>query len=608
MVSLEEDDDQVFDNDYFNYGQSDEQGVDPTLISPSPPSLNNSPSPSSSSSSPSPSSSMTMMNDLSPSLLIETPSLTREEEELRPKLNQALIRIGALDGKFRMLQQYDAALRVLCFWKKKLPSLTLLVSPTGSGKTKVVEAIVEVTQSVAIIVVPFNVLLEDQIQRRNQEGALGSTAMMWNTHTKERLLHWSSQDNSNSNNDNNLKMIYMTPEAIHGFARDLTLFVNNLQRHEKFCCFVVDEAHHVITDAGFRPKYSELSNFFQKWPAIPILAMSATIPPTMVKPLSDALAVDRQSDAIFRASSDRPNCRYQVNSFRVERRGKELEAAAVSVIQIIQRLKRERQLCHGAVKIIVYCLSQREALTLPHKIQVFSKNELTAISVIGGLDPGKNEQHRAQLMAQKHNIQLWKEGKVDIICATSAFIEGQDQPDVRIVIFLEGAYDLISLIQGFGRSSRDGHPADCILLIKNDRQRSSQNALVTQSYAQSSKCRRQFLAQEIDGDLDQKSCRDLRSTHQICDNCQRDFTLRTPPTRIVESAFSSSIQIQIEKEKESEDEEEKEKEREKDESGEEREEERAEEREEEMISLLLTQLNQRKRISTIHCVTPRKNE
>jgi len=263
---------------------------------------------------------------------------------------------------------------------------------------------------------------------------------------------------------------------------------------------------------------------------------------------SSLIPVDRQSFQVFRVPSDRKNCCYSVESFSVSpssskelREEKELEAAAQAIVVLIEQTSLKRKFS-TSFKVIVYCLSQREALSLPSKIESLSSQKISAISVIGSLKPQINEQHRAWSIGQARNLELWRKNQIQVVCATSSFIEGQDQPDVRLVIFLEGAYDLISLVQGFGRVSRDGMSGDCVLLVRRDR--TSPTLLTTHAYALSIECRRKFLAKEMDGLPTTPSCLERRDGCEICDNCRFGNDRPSLPThRIGSLTFSERTQI-----------------------------------------------------------------
>lgn len=203
--------------------------------------------------------------------------------------------------------------------------------------------------------------------------------------------------------------------------------------------FVIDEAHCVSSwGHDFRPDYKKLSILRERYPNVPLMALTATATPRV---RIDILAqLNLKHCKWFLCSFNRPNLKYIVTPKK---------SAATTMEDILQVIKKYRN-SSG----IIYCLSRNDCDKMAASL---CSEGVRASSYHAGL-PDTNRE-----TVQKD----WISEKVKVICATIAFGMGIDKPDVRFVLH----YSLPKSIEGYyqesGRAGRDGEPSECILYYNN---------------------------------------------------------------------------------------------------------------------------------------------
>jgi len=225
-----------------------------------------------------------------------------------------------------------------------------------------------------------------------------------------------------------LDLLYVAPERL---MMDATL---ELLRTLKIALFAIDEAH-CVSQWGhdFRPEYVQLGTLRDRFPGIPLLALTATADD---QTREDVRARLHLLDApVFVAGFDRPNIRYTVAEKR-------------SAPQQLERFIAERPGDAG----IVYCLSRKRVEQVAGKLRAAG---VSAAAYHAGLPaPERTRVQDAFLRDEVH-----------VVVATVAFGMGIDKPDVRFVVH----YDMPKNIEGYyqetGRAGRDGLPAEALCLF-----------------------------------------------------------------------------------------------------------------------------------------------
>ncbi|MCJ8346342.1 RecQ family ATP-dependent DNA helicase [bacterium] len=290
---------------------------------------------------------------------------------------------------------------------------TLVLMPTGGGKSLCYQIPSLLLEGVGIVVSPLIALMQDQVGTLK---SLGVKAEYLNSSldfdTRNEILSRLRQGD--------IDLLYMAPEGLlrPGFAQS---FYN-----VKIALFAIDEAH-CVSQWGhdFRPEYLRLSELIKQFPEVKTIALTATADQKTRVEMSEKLELETPN--IFISSFDRPNIEY-----RVESKNKSNQ-------QLYSFIRDEHQGDTG----IVYCLSRKKVEKTAKFLQ----------------DKGFNAHpyHAGLSHAERNrNQELFLSGDGVIIVATIAFGMGIDKPDVRFVAHLDLPSSLEAYYQETGRAGRDG--------------------------------------------------------------------------------------------------------------------------------------------------------
>ncbi|GFS08349.1 Bloom syndrome protein homolog, partial [Elysia marginata] len=231
------------------------------------------------------------------------------------------------------------------------------------------------------------------------------------------------------------KMLYVTPEKLSASEKLLNC-LDSLYKRQLLTRFVIDEAH-CVSHWGhdFRPDYKKLYVLRQRYPGVPMMALTATATPRVRKDIIHQLGMT--SPKWFMQSFNRPNLKYTVQN----------KKPSCTTSDIIEMIKTKFHNDSG----IVYCLSRKECDSVATELQ---QAGIQAESYHAGLD----DSSRARVQER------WlSDDNCKVICATIAFGMGIDKSDVRFVIH----YSLPKSVEGYyqeaGRAGRDGVLSYCIL-------------------------------------------------------------------------------------------------------------------------------------------------
>ncbi|MEX2219000.1 MAG: RecQ family ATP-dependent DNA helicase [Phycisphaerales bacterium] len=314
---------------------------------------------------------------------------------------------------------------------------SLLVMPTGGGKSLCYQLPPLLTESLTVVVSPLIALMKDQVDGLRLAGypAAALNSSISADDARETL----SQLDAGT-----LRLLFLAPERLLTPA-----MLSRLARYSdsstpslrasvpSSLSFAIDEAH-CISQWGhdFRPEYRRLAELRETFPAAPIHAFTAT---ATVRVQSDILEqLQLRDPALLIAPFDRPNLLYRV----VPRSRADQQCA-----EIIQR----HQKGEAAGAAIIYCISRRNTEDLAAALRA---KGIEAQAYHAGLDA-----------RERRGIQDdFANERLDVVVATVAFGMGIDRSNVRCVIHAAMPKSIEHYQQETGRAGRDGLPAECILL------------------------------------------------------------------------------------------------------------------------------------------------
>lgn len=299
---------------------------------------------------------------------------------------------------------------------------TLGLLPTGGGKSITFQVPTLAIEGMAIIVTPIISLMKDQVDNLVARGIKA-------TYIHSGLSIGEIRRTLDKCTFGKYKFLYISPERIASET-----FIDKL-RFMPVKLIVVDEAH-CISQWGydFRPSFLNICKIRDIFPGVPILALTATATPDVVKDIMDKLKFN--NGKIFSKSFARTNLTYIV---------RRTDDKVSQLIKIFWKVPGSG---------IVYARSRAKTKQIA---EALTSHGISADYYHAGLE--NNDK------ADRQN--KWKSGETRVMVATNAFGMGIDKPDVRIVAHIDIPNSIEEYYQEAGRAGRDGKKSFVILLVKN---------------------------------------------------------------------------------------------------------------------------------------------
>jgi ATP-dependent DNA helicase RecQ len=387
---------------------------------------------------------------------------------------------------------------------------SLVVMPTGGGKSLCFQAPAVVRRGLALVVSPLISLMKDQVDTLVGNGV---PAGLYNS----SLTPAEKSAVAAGLREGRYRLLYVSPERLvgegsQGFLALLT------------ACGVgfiaVDEAH-CISQWGhdFRPEYRQLARLRELLPGTSVHAYTATATARVRRDIATQLGLRDPVEIV--GSFDRPNLLYRVLPRSVLKR---------QLLEVLARHRKEAG--------IIYCTSRREVDALAAWL---TGEGIPALPYHAGLGEAERTRHQDAFLTER----------VDVIVATVAFGMGIDRSNVRFVVHAGAPRSIEHYQQESGRAGRDGLEAECLLIHStadfmkwrvmlegNGELNDASTALLRQMerYAASVGCRHRHLAEYFGDPYSNDGC-------GACDYCLDELERAASPTVLARQILSCVVRV-----------------------------------------------------------------
>ncbi len=304
---------------------------------------------------------------------------------------------------------------------------SLVVLPTGGGKSLCYQVPPLVTGKLTVVVSPLIALMKDQVDGLRLVNYPAAAIHSGVSPAEQTVIRQQLATGS-------LRLLLVSPERL--LSDWFTQLIDQSARSGSLGAFAVDEAH-CVSQWGhdFRPEYRRLAELRERWPDVSIHAYTATATPRVRQDVAAQLRLLDHVELV--GVFDRPNLTYRI----LPRTG-----AADQVTEVLAR--------HAGQAAIIYCQSRKQTEELSTTL---GARGITAKAYHAGMSPDARTRVQDDFINERLNV----------VTATVAFGMGIDRGDVRCVIHAAMPKSVEHYQQETGRAGRDGLPSECVLLYSS---------------------------------------------------------------------------------------------------------------------------------------------
>jgi len=382
---------------------------------------------------------------------------------------------------------------------------SLVVLPTGGGKSLCYQAPAMCRDGLAVVVSPLIALMKDQVDALHQCGVEAAFINSTQTLAEKQAVTFAVKQRA-------LSLLYIAPERL---VQAQTIdFLKSID----ISFIAIDEAH-CISEWGhdFRPSYRGLRMLRDEFPDVGIHAFTATATEHVRSDVVEQLGL--RDPEVLIGSFDRPNLVY---------RSERMAGRVTQIREVLQRHPRESG--------IIYTTTRAATEELSDQLNSMGHRTLPYHAGMSDVD-------------RRQNQDAFKAESIDTIIATVAFGMGIDKSNVRYVIHAGMPSSLENYQQESGRAGRDSLEAECVLFYSMadyarwkqnvesstgniEAMRNSLRAMI--DYATGVVCRHRSLVEYFGQSYEAESC-------NACDVCLGELDLVEDALIVGQKILSSVI-------------------------------------------------------------------
>jgi ATP-dependent DNA helicase RecQ len=344
---------------------------------------------------------------------------------------------------------------------------SLILLPTGSGKSIAFQLAAFLRPGVAIIIDPLLSLIDDQIENLKSHGIDRAQKISGAQSTDEREDIMSQLSRSQH------FFCYIAPERFQSSSfRDS---LRSLTTNTPVSLVVVDEVH-CVSEWGhdFRPAYLNLARIAREYCSTgeivpPIMGLTGTASRSVLKDIQRELEILDFEAVLVPKSFNRPELSFEAIGCKSAEKSIRIKA-------LVDRLPASFGMHRTEFYEVRDTSTQSGLLFCPHvngdngvlEVARIISNHLGVKVPTYASTPQKDAPKGSWASLLRETAEGFKRNKFPIMSCTKAFGMGIDKPNIRFTIHFNLPPSIESFYQEAGRAGRDGKSAKCFILFSDD--------------------------------------------------------------------------------------------------------------------------------------------